>query len=181
LEKSKPLPETEQPLPGMEDLVPKSRRSQKQLPSGSEIQAIVEEILASKEKESVEKEEVKPKMEVTRVKPKAKPAPGVKLTENAIRVLERRYLRKDAQGKVIETPDEMFHRVAQAITSAELVYDPKADVKPIEEEFYRLMANLEFLPNSPTLMNAGRELGQLSACFVLPIDDSMESIFDAVK
>jgi len=185
LEKSKPLPQTEQPLPGMEHLVPRSRLSQQQLPSGSEIQAIVEEILASKEKESVKEpikeEEVEPKMEVTRVKPKAKPADAVHLSENASRVLGKRYLKKDRQGEVIETPEEMFHRVAQTIASAELIYDPKADVKSRADEFYQLMANLEFLPNSPTLMNAGRELGQLSACFVLPIEDSMESIFNAVK
>jgi len=90
-------------------------------------------------------------------------------------------LTKDGEGKVVETPQELFHRVARHIASAELHYDAKADVSFWEEPFYQLMANLDFLPNSPTLMNAGRELGQLSACFVLPIEDSMESIFDAVK
>ncbi|MFC2056697.1 vitamin B12-dependent ribonucleotide reductase [Chloroflexota bacterium] len=106
---------------------------------------------------------------------------GINLTENALRVLQRRYQKKDKQGQVIETPEEMFHRVAQTIASAELIYDSSADVNAREEEFYQLMADLEFLPNSPTMMNAGRELGQLSACFVLPVEDSMESIFDAVK
>ncbi|MFQ6122367.1 MAG: vitamin B12-dependent ribonucleotide reductase [Dehalococcoidales bacterium] len=103
------------------------------------------------------------------------------LTENALRVLERRYLKKNKQGEVIETPEEMFRRVARAVASAELIYESNADVKQREDEFYELMANLEFLPNSPTLMYAGRELGQLSACFVLPVEDSMESIFNAVK
>ncbi|MEE8637388.1 MAG: vitamin B12-dependent ribonucleotide reductase [Dehalococcoidia bacterium] len=105
----------------------------------------------------------------------------MKLSENAIRVLERRYLAKDGKGRVVETPQELFHRVARYIASAESIYDPGVDVSLYEEAFYQLMERLEFLPNSPTLMNAGRELGQLSACFVLPIEDSMESIFDAVK
>jgi len=106
---------------------------------------------------------------------------SLKLSENAIQVLGRRYLKKDEQGKVIETPEEMFRRVARTIASAELHYNPQADIAAVEDTFYQLMTNLEFLPNSPTLMNAGRELGQLSACFVLPIDDSMPSIFEAVK
>ncbi|MFC1952879.1 vitamin B12-dependent ribonucleotide reductase [Chloroflexota bacterium] len=112
---------------------------------------------------------------------KTQPSTDMVLSENALRVLERRYLKKDKQGQPVETPEEMFRRVAQAISAAELVYDASADVKSREDKFYQLMVNLEFLPNSPTLMNAGRELGQLSACFVLPVEDSMESIFDAVK
>ncbi len=175
LERPQPL------LPGMEDLVPESRRQQRRHPTNSEIQAIVREILAGKE--PTEREEARPMVEpTTTVKAEAvQRASGIKLTGNALHVLQRRYLNKDKQGQIIETPEAMFRRVAQTIASAELIYDPKADVKAREEEFYQLMANLEFLPNSPTLMNAGRELGQLSACFVLPIDDSMESIFDAVK
>ncbi len=103
------------------------------------------------------------------------------LTDNALVVIEKRYLKKDREGRVIETPEEMFHRVAKNIASADLIYNPKAIASAAEEEFYEIMTNMEFLPNSPTLMNAGRELQQLAACFVLPIDDSLDSIFEAVK
>jgi ribonucleoside-diphosphate reductase alpha chain len=104
------------------------------------------------------------------------------LAPNALTVLQRRYLIKDEEGRVCETPADMFHRVADNIALAEKHYAPTAtQVAERAREFYELMARLEFLPNSPTMMNAGREFQQLSACFVLPIDDSMESIFEAVK
>ncbi len=105
----------------------------------------------------------------------------LKLSVNSIRVLEKRYLLKDGKGNVIETPSQMFRRVAKNIAAIDHLYDPRADLKEIEEEFYGVMATMEFLPNSPTLMNAGTDIGQLSACFVLPVDDSIESIFYAVK
>lgn len=103
------------------------------------------------------------------------------LTKNSITVLERRYLKRSKEGKLLETPAQMFRRVAETIAAADMKFNEKEDIAPIADEFYRMMSQLEFLPNSPTLMNAGRELGQLSACFVLPVGDSMEEIFDAVK
>lgn len=103
------------------------------------------------------------------------------ISENARAVLERRYLIRDEHGEAVETVDELFHRVADAVAAADVRFDPQADVADTAQSFYRMMTELDFLPNSPTLMNAGRPLGQLSACFVLPVADSMEDIFDAIK
>jgi ribonucleoside-diphosphate reductase alpha chain len=104
-----------------------------------------------------------------------------KLNENSMRVLSARYLRRDADGIVVETPQQMFERVARAISEAELIFGPASGARLWEERFYQMMASLDFLPNSPTLMNAGTQLGQLSACFVLPIEDTLESIFYALS
>lgn len=99
------------------------------------------------------------------------------LTDNAQLVLRKRILARDADGEVSETPEQMFQRVARSIASADLQYGTTEDAAVSEQTFLEVMTRLEFLPNSPTLMNAGRDLAQLSACFVLPIEDSMESIF----
>ncbi|HIM79432.1 MAG TPA: vitamin B12-dependent ribonucleotide reductase [Dehalococcoidia bacterium] len=104
------------------------------------------------------------------------------LTENAKVVLDRRYLSKDREGNILEDPNGMFRRVAQNLSQADLNYGATEEQRQAtEDEFYEMMWRLECLPNSPTLMNAGRELQQLSACFVLPIDDALDSIFDKVK
>jgi len=155
--------EMAQPLPGMEGLVPEKTV---QPVSSSQIREMVRRIVTANEFSPQASSQV---------------VSGIELSDNALRVLERRYLAKDEEGRVVETPQERFRCVARHVASAELRFDEKADVSSWEEVFYQLMADLEFLPNSPTLMNAGRELGQLSACFVIPIEDSMESIFDAVK
>jgi ribonucleoside-diphosphate reductase alpha chain len=184
-------PGTELPLPGMEDLLGGDASA-----ADARVENIVEEALGEMGHHEVAEAYRSQRGRSNQPKIREKPQPLVikrkkerpvetstvmRLSENAMRVLEKRYLGRDAQGEVIETPEELFRRVAHCVAAAELQYDPQADVAAWEERFYRAMTELEFLPNSPTLMNAGRELGQLSACFVLPIEDSMESIFDAVK
>ncbi|MGA1862820.1 vitamin B12-dependent ribonucleotide reductase [Deferribacter thermophilus] len=104
-----------------------------------------------------------------------------KLTPNALTVLRKRYLKKNEKGEIVETPKGMFQRVAMNIALADLNYDKNADIEKTAKEFFDIMVSLKFLPNSPTLMNAGKELQQLSACFVLPVEDSLDKIFDAVK
>ncbi|MDD3420210.1 MAG: ribonucleotide reductase N-terminal alpha domain-containing protein, partial [Candidatus Gastranaerophilales bacterium] len=103
-------------------------------------------------------------------------------SQNAITVLEKRYLKRDKDGKPLETPYELFKRVAKAIGDADLKYGvSQEEADKTTQKFLDFMLNKSFMPNSPTLMNAGRELGQLSACFVLPVDDSIEAIFDTIK
>ncbi|MDD5191331.1 MAG: vitamin B12-dependent ribonucleotide reductase, partial [Dehalococcoidales bacterium] len=170
---------TIKPLPGMEGLVPKPVKKDKHTTSEVEILELVKEFLDAEDKVKI-KEDAAP-VEINKEENMKETTTELKMTENALKVLEKRYLRKDKAGNVIETPAQLFRRVAAAIAAAETIYDANADVKKREDEFYATMVALDFLPNSPTLMNAGKELGQLSACFVLPIEDSMESIFDAVK
>ena len=106
----------------------------------------------------------------------------INLSENAIKVLEKRYLKRDASGKCTETPADMFRRVADTIASGDLQFGKtQSDVDKLSDRFYDAITNCYFMPNSPTLMNAGRELGQLAACFVLPVEDSLEGIFETVK
>ncbi len=104
-----------------------------------------------------------------------------KIGINAMQVLQRRYLLQNEKGEPLETPSKLFRRVAHTIASVETKYSKRTNVNDIEKKFYTMMTNLEFLPNTPTLMNAGTKMRQLSACFVIPVEDSLEGIFDAVK
>jgi ribonucleoside-diphosphate reductase alpha chain len=154
------------------------------IPSVEDVQDIVEDVLIENKLIEVAKAYIlyrESHAKVREIKEFFGVKDDLKLGINAIRVLQRRYLLRNEKGQTVETPSQLFHRVAHAVASVETRYDKNADVEKIEEEFYQAMSNLEFLPNTPTLMNAGTDLGQLSACFVIPVEDSLQGIFEAVK
>jgi len=151
------------------------------IPSVEDAQDIVVEVLKKNGYEKIAEEYQdyrKKKEEIRKLKEKL----GIvepKLTVNALEVLNKRYLLKDETERIVETPAQLFMRVAEAVAKVDGKYG--GDPREMEKIFYGMMTRLEFIPNSPTLFNAGTEIGQLSACFVLPVGDSLESIFDAVK
>lgn len=153
------------------------------LPTVEDVQDVVEEILIKNKKHEIARAYILYREEHKELR-EFKTFLGVRdelnLTPNALRVLAARYLLRDAKGNIVETPARLFRRVARTVAKADLNYT-KGMLRRTEEEFYEMLSNLDFLPNTPTLMNAGAPLGQLSACFVLPIQDSLESIFDTVK
>ncbi|MCM8818053.1 MAG: adenosylcobalamin-dependent ribonucleoside-diphosphate reductase [Candidatus Omnitrophica bacterium] len=148
------------------------------IPTVEEIQDIVEKVLIENGLYDVAKSYILYREKRKQIR-ESKKILGVedklKLSINAINVLRKRYLLRNEKGEIIETPEQLFRRVAKYVSSCE------KEKSKYEEEFYKIMANLEFLPNSPTLMNAGTSLGQLSACFVLPVDDSLDGIFTTLK
>ncbi len=151
-------------------------------PSVEDIQDIVERVLIDAGYADVAKAYIlyrQKRSEIRSAKAQLGVADDLKLSVNAIEVLRKRYLRRDEMGEVCETPGQMFDRVAVHVSRAEKLYGGDADA--YSQKFRNMMRDLLFLPNSPTLMNAGLELGQLSACFVLPVEDSLEGIFDTLK
>ncbi|MBI2850530.1 MAG: adenosylcobalamin-dependent ribonucleoside-diphosphate reductase [Chloroflexi bacterium] len=154
------------------------------IPTVEQVQDIVEEVLMSQGYPNVAKAYIlyrQQRSDVRRLKGIIGVRDDLKLSVNAIKVLERRYLLRDEDGNVIESPTELFRRVARAIAAAETRFDPLSDYRELEQAFFEMMSNLEFMPNTPTLMNAGAPLGQLSACFVLPVEDSISGIFETLK
>jgi ribonucleoside-diphosphate reductase alpha chain len=166
----------------VEKLLESGRRAQ--VPTVEQVQDLVERVLADEKDPDLAKAYILHRFRHAGLR-EAKSVLGVrddlKLSLNAIRVLEKRYLRKDANGNIAETPSQMFRRVAAAVAAVDAGYEGAAEERANAERFYALMSSLEFLPNSPTLMNAGTDLGQLSACFVLPVEDSMDGIFSALR
>jgi len=150
-----------------------------------EIQDIVEETLVEHKQYKVAKAYIlyrKKRAEVRKIAASLGITDAFHLPVNSLQVLASRYLKRDEHRRIIETPRELFWRVAKSIAAAEKHYGAtRDDIKTLTQEFFDLISTFRFLPNSPTLMNAGTSLGQLSACFVLPVEDSIEGIFDAIK
>lgn len=156
-----------------------------EIPSVEQVQDLVEKILIENGQATIAKAYILYREKHATIR-KTKNLLGVvdelKLPLNSILVLERRYLRTDKKGKVVESTDQMFKRVAKTVAQVEKQYGKNnQEIAKYEEQFHGVMTRLEFLPNSPTLMNAGTDFGQLSACFVLPVEDSIEGIFDTLK
>lgn len=154
-------------------------------PSVEQIQDIVEKVLIEEGHARTAKGYILHRQKRTDIR-RARVALGIpddelKLPLNTLTVLAARYLRRDNERNIIESPKQLFERVAKFIAEGDLDYDKNADVEGTSKKFYDLITKSKFMPNSPTLMNAGNELGQLSACFVLPVEDSIEKIFDSIK
>jgi ribonucleoside-diphosphate reductase alpha chain len=154
------------------------------IPDVEQIQDVIEEILFEKNERIAKAYSLyrRSRHLARQIREFLKLQDDLKFNATALKVLEERYLLKDEKGNIIETPRQMFERVAKTIANVEAKYGKsRKEIKEIEKKFFDMLINLEFLPNSPTLMNAGVELGQLSACFVLPIDDSLDSIFTTLN
>ncbi len=154
------------------------------IPSVEEVQDVVEEVLMQEGFSSVARSYILYREEhkdIRQVKVIYGVRDDLKLPLNTLLVLKKRYLLKDDEKNVLETPGELFRRIARSVCEGEANFRSKRKKDDVEEIFFRMMTDFEFLPNSPTLMNAGTALGQLSACFVLPVDDSIQGIFGALK
>ena len=160
-----------------------AKRFAGKIPGVEEIQDIIEAALMNEGYSRIAKSYILYRENRSQVR-FAKSALGLKddlkLPVNAVEVLRRRYLLKDEARRIVETPSELFRRVAHHVAQAEANYGSDLHVHEVEDAFYRMMRSREFMPNSPTLMNAGTPLGQLSACFVIPVEDSVEGIFKAL-
>jgi ribonucleoside-diphosphate reductase alpha chain len=153
-------------------------------PSVEDIQDIVEEVLMETGYRSIARSYILYRQEhqdIRRVKVIYGVRDDLKLPLNTLLILKKRYLQKDENQNVTESPKELFERVALAVSQAESDFQSKLSEKEVAEKFFQMMNRLEFIPNSPTLMNAGTSLGQLSACFVLPVEDSIDGIFESLK
>lgn len=162
----------------------KVNRRKDSIPTVEDVQDAIEEMLIKYEHTKVAKHFILYRHERQRIREEKEgligSIPDKRLSLNALKILRERYLLKDDAGTVTETSTELFHRVARAIAKADLLYDKKADLQKTEETFFKMLYDMEFLPNSPTLMNAGTKTQQLAGCFVLPLPDSIDGIFETL-